>query len=60
MARSEDAEESGLRTVTPLSTEKDNDQMNAIGWLVFAGMLVVLLPVLPVIALIWLFDKLSS
>ncbi|ACV47108.1 MULTISPECIES: DUF7535 family protein [Halomicrobium] len=51
---------SGLRTVTPLANESDDSQMNAIGWLIFAGMLVVMLPVLPILALIWLVDKLTN
>jgi hypothetical protein len=49
-----------LRTVTPASDESDNSQMNAIGWLVFAGMLIIMLPVLPILALIWLYGKLTS
>lgn len=59
MAASSD-DGSPLRTVTPASDEHDDSQMNAIGMLVFAGMLIVILPVLPIIALIWLYGKLTS
>jgi len=46
-----------LRTVTPPSGTHPDASMNAIGWLVFLGLLVILLPVLPILLLIWLFSK---
>jgi len=60
MAATGDSDGPGLRTVTPPSDEHDDSQMNAIGWLVFAGLAIVLLPVLPIVALIWLYGKLTN
>jgi hypothetical protein len=63
-ARAESADppaiEGPLRTVTLPFTGKENAQMNVIGWIVFFGLLVVVIPVLPVIALIWLAAKLTN
>ena len=60
MATGSDTDRSFLRTVTPPSDKRDNSQMNAVGWIVFGLLAIVLLPLLPVIALIWLFDRLVN
>jgi len=64
MSESDDADDSRLpeplRTVTPPSGTHPDAAMNAIGWLILAGLLVLLLPVLPVLALIWLFSKVTE
>ncbi|MFB6205604.1 MAG: hypothetical protein ABEJ05_03620 [Haloglomus sp.] len=56
MSTAEPDEESGageiLRTVTPLSTERPDVQMNLFGYLVFVPIVLLLLPLLPFVA-IW-------
>lgn len=47
-----------IRTVTPLSRTRPDQEMDVIGWLLFLGMLIVLLPLLPVILAVWLFSRL--
>jgi hypothetical protein len=47
-----------LRTVTPASRGRRNVEMDAIGWTVFAGIVVVALPLLPVLVVVWLLTKL--
>jgi hypothetical protein len=56
---SDDAAEddTGIRTVTPLSRPHRNTEMDAIGWGIFIVMLVVALPVLPLFAVYWLLDR---
>ncbi|PSP84549.1 hypothetical protein BRC96_05355 [Halobacteriales archaeon QS_6_64_34] len=46
-----------LRTVTPPSGTHPDAEMGAFGWLIFLGLLVLLLPVLPILAVIWLLDR---
>jgi hypothetical protein len=47
-----------LRTVTPPSKMHRNTEMDTIGWAIFAGIIVVALPLLPVLAVVWLLTKL--
>ena len=47
-----------LRTVTPPSKMHRNVEMDAIGWAIFAGLLVVALPLLPILVVVWLLTKL--
>lgn len=47
-----------IRTVTPGVTGKRNIEMDAFGWGILLGMVVLLIPLLPFIILIWLFTKL--
>lgn len=49
-----------LRTVTPEYFGRSDREMDAIGWLVFLGILVLLIPLLPYLALIWLIGKLTD
>jgi len=58
MAAASDTDRSVLRTVTPLSDEHEDSQMNAIGWIIFGILAIVLLPLLPIAILLWLFDRL--
>lgn len=54
-------EETGLlRTVTPLSGTHGDAQMNFIGWLMFALMVVVLLPLVPVYVVVWIVARLMG
>ncbi|MFC7097809.1 DUF7535 family protein [Halobaculum marinum] len=41
------------RTVTPGYRSHSDDEMNAIGWAMFLGLLVILLPLLPFVAIVW-------
>lgn len=50
-------EESGIRTVTPLSSTHGNTEMDVIGWGIFIVLLVVALPVIPLFVLYWLLDR---
>ncbi|QZY04151.1 hypothetical protein K6T36_12185 [Halobaculum roseum] len=45
------------RTVTPGYRSRSDDEMNAIGWAVFIGMLALLFPLLPFVAIVWLVSK---
>ncbi|XVH30354.1 DUF7535 family protein [Haloferacaceae archaeon DSL9] len=45
------------RTVSPRYHSHPDSEMNLLGWLYFAGLLVLLLPLLPAIAVIWVADK---
>lgn len=60
MAATGDDDGSGLRTVTPPSDEHDDSQMNAVGWIIAGILAFVLLPLAPIVALLWLFDRLGS
>ncbi|MCT9095128.1 hypothetical protein [Haloarchaeobius sp. HME9146] len=46
-----------LRTVTKLPGGHPNEQMSAVGLVMFGLLLVIMLPILPVIALVWLVGK---
>lgn len=46
-----------LRTVTPASKMRRNVEMDTIGWMIFAGLLVVALPLLPILVVVWLLMK---
>ncbi|QZY00345.1 DUF7535 family protein [Halobaculum rubrum] len=41
------------RTVTPGYTSHSDDEMNVVGWAVFLGLLVLLVPLLPFVAVVW-------
>ncbi|CCQ33532.1 hypothetical protein HLRTI_000243 [Halorhabdus tiamatea SARL4B] len=59
MSTSEDdgAIEEALRTVTPLTTEGPNLQMNVVGYLVMLPILFLLLPLLPFAVLYLILSK---
>lgn len=46
-----------LRTVTPGVTGKRNIEMDAFGWGILVGMLILLMPLLPFIIIVWLLTK---
>ena len=46
-----------LRTVTPLTTEGPDIQMNLFGYLVMLPILLLMLPLLPFIAVGWIVSK---
>jgi hypothetical protein len=47
-----------LRTMNPLRKARPNAEMDAIGWAILLGLLMILLPLLPFIAIVYLFSKL--
>ncbi len=49
-----------LRTVTPPSGTHPDAQMDVIGWLIFLGLLILLLPVLPLLLVVWLISRVSD
>ena len=58
MSSSDGGGDGFIRTVTPLSRTHPDQEMDLIGWLVFLGMAIVLIPLLPVILVLWLVSKL--
>ncbi|MFC7069791.1 DUF7535 family protein [Halobaculum lipolyticum] len=53
-----DTDDAGLlrtayRTVTPGYGSHSDDEMNAVGWAIGLGLLAILLPLLPFIAIVW-------
>ncbi|MDS0261692.1 hypothetical protein NDI56_20005 [Haloarcula sp. S1CR25-12] len=46
-----------LRSVTPSSRTRPNESMDAIGWGMLLGLLVLLFPLLPFILIVWLISK---
>ena len=46
-----------LRTVTPPSRTHPDAGMDAIGWGILLGLVVLLVPVLPFVGLVWLASK---
>jgi len=43
---------------TPPTPSRTNSEMNAIRYLIFAGILVLLLPLLPILVVLWIGSKL--
>ena len=64
MAESEESSDSilpePLRTVTPLSGTRPNQGMDVIGWGIFLGLVILLLPLLPFLVLVWLISKVAE
>lgn len=59
---SEDGDDPGMltkayRTVTPEYLSRPNAEMNSIGWVIFLGLLVLLIPLLPFMIILWLFGR---
>jgi len=58
MSTSENEEQRPLlRTVKPVSVPRPDAEMNVIGWGIFLGLVIVLLPLAPFILIAWLFSK---
>ncbi|WP_254272626.1 DUF7535 family protein [Haloarcula marina] len=49
-----------LRTVTPLTGSHRDESMDVIGWGIFLGLVVLLLPLLPFILIVWLISKVTE
>jgi len=60
VSTSDDEQRPLLRTVKPTSVPRPDAEMNAIGWAIFLGLVVVLLPLAPFILIAWLFSKLFA
>ncbi|EMA20994.1 DUF7535 family protein [Haloarcula argentinensis] len=67
MAKSPDdeAEDSGrlpkaLRSVTPGTGSRRNEEMDVFGWGMLAGLLVLLVPLLPFIIIVWGISKVTE
>jgi hypothetical protein len=55
----DDSEERGLlRTVTPSYLGRPDREMDVIGWGVFFGLVIILVPLLPFLVIGWLISKL--
>jgi hypothetical protein len=46
-----------LRTVTPLSSNRPNQEMDVFGWGMFLGIAILLVPLLPFLIIVWLISK---
>ena len=51
---------SALRTVTPGTRGHPNAGMDAFGWGVFLGLVVLFVPLLPFLAIVWVVTKLAG
>ena len=62
MSDSEDpsALREALRTVTPGYGPKKDVEMDVIGWSILLGMVILLVPLLPFIAIAWLISKVAE
>ena len=49
-----------IRTVTPGTRPHPNAGMDAFGWGILLGLLVLMVPLLPFVALVWLFSRLAE
>jgi len=49
-----------FRTVTPPSDTRPDPGMDAIGWGMLAGLLVILLPLLPFMIIVWVIAKVTE
>jgi len=61
----DDASDSGrlpaaLRSVTPGTRSRPNESMDMIGWGMLAGLLVLLVPLLPFIVIVWGISKVTD
>ena len=45
------------RTVTPWYAGRDDVEMNTLGWALFLGLVIMLVPLLPFLILVWLVTK---
>jgi hypothetical protein len=56
------ADETGVltkayRSVSPRYTSRKNAEMDSIGWAIFLGMLVLLVPLLPFLVIVWVLER---
>jgi len=64
MSESDDAGDSmlpdSMRTVTPPSGTHPDAEMDTIGWAMLFGLLVILTPLIPILAAVWLISKIRE
>lgn len=56
----EGAIQEAMRTVTPEYFGRPDREMNTIGWGVFLGLVVLLLPMLPFMIIVWVIARLTG
>ncbi len=56
----DDAGEEPTESVTELHLGRSDLEMDAIGWLLFAVLAVLLIPLLPFMLILWLIDRIGS
>ncbi|MFD1513099.1 DUF7535 family protein [Halomarina rubra] len=49
-----------LRTVTPEYFGRPDVEMDVVGWSLFLGLVILLVPLLPFIVIVWLVSKLAE
>ncbi|QCC50654.1 hypothetical protein DV733_05080 [Halapricum salinum] len=47
-----------IRTVTPGYGSHEDAGMNAVGWTLFLGLVIIMLPFLPLLVIVWAISKL--
>ncbi|MFB6139239.1 MAG: hypothetical protein ABEJ26_02245 [Halosimplex sp.] len=46
-----------IRTVSPSTGYRPDAEMDSIGWMLFLGLVILIVPLLPFLVIIWLFGK---
>ena len=46
-----------IRSVTPLTGTRPNQGMDVIGWSIFLGLVILMVPLLPLLIIVWLVSK---
>lgn len=49
-----------IRTVTPEYFGRSNREMDAVGWSVFLGMVILLIPLLPFMIIVWVIARITA
>lgn len=52
--------EAGITTVTPEYFGRSDREMDVIGWVIFLGLIVFLIPVLPFLIIVWVIDRFTN
>lgn len=52
--------ESAIPTVTPEYFGRPDREMDVIGWMIFLGLIVLLIPLLPFLLVVWAIDRLTN
>lgn len=52
--------EAGITTVTPEYFGRPDREMDVIGWVIFLGLIVLLIPVLPFLIIVWAIDRFTN
>jgi hypothetical protein len=49
-----------IRTVTPATGARPDAEMDVVGWGLFLGLVILIVPLLPFIVIVWLISKLAE